>query len=209
MTEQEEIANLKLRIAERDATILAQCEIISDLSHKLQTDNMTGVFNRSGTTQRIESMVSQHRRSHSSVFVAFIDVDDFKNVNDTYGHDAGDYTLSTIADRLRASTRLHDIVGRWAGDEFVVGFSLTRSEVASNSHSLVVNRMLEAIRTPIVFEGVTILTSVSVGLIGYTGAEHVDAETLVNAADAQMYLSKDLGKNKMSLKMFNSPSEIN
>lgn len=192
------IESLKQKLRERDALIMTQCELISDLSHRLESDGLTGTFNRLGATHRLESMISQQTRLGSCVFVAFIDIDDFKTVNDTWGHAAGDYVLQTVADRLRAATRLHDIVGRWAGDEFVIAFSLTKDEVKQGFHFIVANRVMNSIRdTPISYSGENINVAVSIGLAGYCGSEHIDAAQLVKLADEKMYSAKELGKNAL------------
>jgi diguanylate cyclase (GGDEF)-like protein len=199
LTQEALIESLKQKLRERDVLIMAQCELISDLSRKLESDNLTGTFNRIGTTHRLESMISQQSRLGNCVFAAFIDIDDFKNINDTWGHAAGDLVLQTVADRLRASTRLHDVVGRWAGDEFVIAFSLTKTEVERGYHMIIANRVTNSIRdNAVTFEGQEIKIAVSIGIAGYCGTEHISAAALVALADSKMYDAKQLGKNSLT-----------
>lgn len=194
-----EILSLQDKLKDRDALILTQCELIADLSHRIQTDALTGIYNRAGISNRLDSMISQHERMGSCVFVAFIDIDDFKTVNDTWGHEAGDIVLQTVADRLRASTRMHDIVGRWSGDEFVVAFSLSKEEIERNLHMTIVNRISTAIRgTTIEYNDFQISITVSIGVFGYCGAEHVTPSQLVAMADKKMYVAKQAGKNTVT-----------
>lgn len=155
---------------------------IERLNFKACHDELTGVYNRSGYQLLLSSI------DLSSTCMLLFDVDDFKSVNDTYGHETGDKALVRLADALKASFRAEDLVCRLGGDEFVV-FMVHAADLP---HGLV-SAKIEQInaRLKMADDGVP-LFSVSVGVA--LGSEAKDAEELFDHADAAMYVSKRNGK---------------
>jgi diguanylate cyclase (GGDEF)-like protein len=109
------------------------------LSH---TDPLTLVYNRRYLDQRLEEEVRRCSRHDRSLSVAILDLDKFKSINDTFGHIAGDLVLQVVADILRANLRIHDIISRWGGDEFVI----IMPETALEDAQAVVNRLVRKVR---------------------------------------------------------------
>jgi diguanylate cyclase (GGDEF)-like protein len=122
--------------------------------------------------------------------VLFIDVDDFKVVNDSLGHAAGDSLLVQLADRLRKSTRLGDVVARLGGDEFAIAVS---DDESGETARALAERVLASINEPFVISGETITVSVSVGVASWT-PEMSSVDELLGQADFAMYTAKSSGK---------------
>ena len=194
------VQRLQEELAERDRLIAAQNQIISDLSLRLQTDPMTNLLNRAGMSERMEGLISQQCRDGGALYVAFIDVDNFKSVNESFGHDGGDYALITIATRMKTVMRSYDLVSRWAGDEFAIAFS--RPSAVNSAEDAVIGRLLDAVRQPITYMGFDMNCTISIGIICYTGQEYVSPVKLINLADEQMFNAKKSGKDMSSLANF-------
>ncbi|HTZ85526.1 MAG TPA: diguanylate cyclase, partial [Solirubrobacteraceae bacterium] len=117
------------------ARLLADRARLSALSRRMernaQTDSLTGLYNRRALTEHLTRAAARARRHEEPLSVLMIDLDRFKQTNDTYGHDAGDQVLCTVADCLREALRTEDVYGRWGGDEFLVVLPHTEAEGAS------------------------------------------------------------------------------
>jgi diguanylate cyclase (GGDEF)-like protein len=123
--------------------------------------------------------------------VLFVDVDGFKQVNDLYGHYAGDQVLQTLGGRLTASVRAEDTVGRLGGDEFVV---LAESDGDPQALRMIATRIIESLRQPIMLEDdTTVLLTASIGI---TSGRFDSAEQLLRDADAALYRAKAEGKDR-------------
>lgn len=160
------------------------------LSHAARHDPLTGLPNR----QRLFEVLDERfgRRLHSTVL--FLDLDDFKLVNDSEGHGLGDEVLRVIAARLRAAVRVGDVVGRLGGDEFlVICDELPAAEAADCAA-----RLLEVIREPIALRSRQHFVSASIGVATWTG-EDITAEELVRRADIAMYEAKNSGRRRVTL----------
>jgi len=156
----------------------------------LVTDELTGLPTRGGLQQALEQALARASRGDQAVGVMFIDLDGFKQVNDSGGHDAGDEVLRTVARRLRATVRECDFVARVGGDEFVV----VLEAVASPMRAFLVGRKLvRAISEDIPFAGQTWRVGASVG-IALSPGDGADATTLLKSADTAMYDTKRAGK---------------
>lgn len=154
-------------------------------------DALTGLSNRAQILRQLDQTIAFCRRRGEQMAVMFIDLDDFKVVNDSYGHNAGDALLREVAARLRGVVRETDIVGRLGGDEFVVILSGIDGDEAA---ARVCSKLTSAMTAPCQFEGQAIQTSCSIGVSRFP-ADAVTAERLIVAADDAMYRAKELGKN--------------
>ena len=160
--------------------------------HYLAThDSLTGLPNRAYLNDALDITIRQANRTGSTIAVLFLDIDDFKDVNDSHGHDTGDQLLKWIARRLEFQLRSEDIVIRFGGDEFVI--VLPRIEDAEYA-SVVARRLLAAVREPYVIGEQKMRPSVSIGIAIYPEAGR-DAADLLRDADAAMYTAKRGGRN--------------
>jgi diguanylate cyclase (GGDEF)-like protein len=145
-------------------------------------DPLTGLVNRVVFEERLTSTAARGREDSSSAGVVFVDVDNFKHINDTLGHDAGDDVLTEVARRLRQSVRDSDTVARLGGDEFVV---LIDGDAGRSS--AIADRIRASLAEPFTVEGRTLRVTASVGMA--TGAS-ADVEELLRRSDEAMYAAK-------------------
>ncbi len=156
-----------------------------------QHDELTGLANRATLQTSLARVIEQARRRDRRVAVLFIDLDRFKIINDTLGHDAGDAVLKTVALRLRSSLRGSDTVARQGGDEFVV---LVEEFDTETDLAGVARKILESFSEPLALKGHEFTLSASIG-IGTYPDDGRDAQALLKAADIAMYRAKESGKN--------------
>ncbi len=156
-----------------------------DISHMADHDDLTGLPVYRIFVRAVEHSLEQARRENRHIAVCFIDLDNFKQVNDTFGHDAGDYILKIVADEIKNAVRASDVVSRMGGDEFVL---LINSAEIANLEELC-GRLLESIAEPKVFKGQTMTISASIGVSQLTD-EMETAEQLIKRADESMYSVK-------------------
>ena len=154
-------------------------------------DSLTGLANRSTFIDQLELVLAKARAAKSGFAVLFIDLDRFKFVNDTLGHDAGDVLLQVMSSRLAALLRDADMVARLGGDEFVV---LIDGVVEPAVLSRMACRLLTELSEPLELRGRTVQVSASAGISLYP-TDGQDPATLLKSADAAMYLAKARGKN--------------
>jgi two-component system, cell cycle response regulator len=156
---------------------------------KTLLDSITGLGNRTGFMQQLQSAIARAERHGESFALAFIDLDGFKAINDTYGHAAGDEVLSTIGNRCREFSRANDYLCRLGGDEFVV---LLDGIADFDQASSAAQRYASAIEAPISLLKVStapVFVGASVGLAVWP-ADGTNAAALLSASDARMYASK-------------------
>jgi diguanylate cyclase (GGDEF)-like protein len=176
-------AELLRSVATIGSISLARAHRLADTERRAERCELTGLANRSGIRTRFAE--ASQRRPGQPVALLFLDLDGFKRVNDTHGHDAGDRLLVEVARRLERCVRDRDAVGRWAGDEFVV--LLTDEQAARRADSLA-SRIDVALREPFAAAG-GLPVSVSIGAsTTVAGAEELS--TLVARADQRMYAAK-------------------
>ena len=156
-------------------------------------DPLTDLANRTLFSQRLEKSLG-NRHDRDTVAVLFVDLDDFKHVNDSLGHAAGDELLSRIAERLAASVRPGDTVARLGGDEFAVLLPATDRAAAI----AVAQRLLTVLDPPFVVGGVEVYQHATIG-IALTADGRADAETLIRNADMAMYDAKAQGKGRATV----------
>ena len=171
----------------------ALAETLSEKHSAATTDRLTGVANRSALLPALFNEVERVNRYDRPLSVAFIDIDHFKEVNDTYGHEAGDAVLRRVAQILRDNIRRSDIVARYGGEEFMLLLTETPVEEASRlAEKLRMLVMREQIEIP---GGEKISVTISIGIAGGRG-EAVRFDTIMRDADAAMYSAKSLGRNQ-------------
>ncbi len=154
-------------------------------------DSLTGLLNRTLFDDRLLNTIDHARRHDQRLAVLFIDLDDFKVVNDTLGHQAGDGLLKVTADRIRSAVRSDDSVCRVGGDEFMV--LLTALETPEQA-ARTATRILESMAPPVEVEGHQIVLSGSIGIALYPD-DGADGATLVRKADTAMFKAKEQGRN--------------
>lgn len=154
-------------------------------------DVLTNLPNRALLHDRLNQAIAQAARDKRHVGLLFLDLDNFKNINDTMGHSIGDRLLCTIARRLEESIRTTDTLARLGGDEFVV--ALTAINHAEDI-SIVANNILTALSAPLNIEGSELYTSASIGIAIFP-EDGNDVDTLLKHADLAMYKAKDHGRN--------------
>jgi diguanylate cyclase (GGDEF)-like protein len=170
---------------------LKRIESEARLAFLAQFDPLTGLPNRALLFDRFGQMIVQARRHGSPLGVLFVDLDEFKLVNDSLGHAAGDELLREIARRLQASIRGGDTVARIAGDEFALVLGdLARAEDAA----LVAQKILDRLSAPVTIAGHELFVTASIGAAVFP-ADGDNAEALLGAADAAMYRAKQSGRN--------------
>ena len=162
------------------------------LSYQAFHDPLTGLANRQLLRNRLEHALAHRTVAEGQLAVVFLDLDNFKLVNDSLGHEMGDLLLQTVAERLRRIVRAGDTAARQGGDEFVV----LLDSLHSPHHSLeITERIMEAVSEPIDIEGHTIVTPPSLGIAFYE--EGAGADELLRRADAAMYEAKRRGKGRI------------
>ena len=163
------------------------------LVHVAYHDRLTGLSNRTGFVQRLEQAVERARRHDLTTGLLFLDLDRFKVVNDTFGHNMGDRVLVQVADRLRQCVRDGDAIGRFGGDEFTILIEDVRD---GNAESLA-ERVTARLRQPLIVNGKELMVSASVGLVMDDAA--APADDLLRCADLAMYFAKENGRARWEL----------
>ncbi|MFP2768568.1 putative bifunctional diguanylate cyclase/phosphodiesterase [Oceanisphaera sp. KMM 10153] len=169
--------------------ISARKEAERALEYRALHDALTGLPNRALVLDRVQWCLSQRKEANTSVAVLFIDLDHFKRINDSFGHDAGDQVLISVAQRLQRAMRPSDTVARLAGDEFVI----VCPDVASHRDATVIaQRLLAELAPPIAVEEDKVFVSASIGIA--IAEPDWDAEKLIGSADIAMYEAKSAGR---------------
>jgi diguanylate cyclase (GGDEF)-like protein/PAS domain S-box-containing protein len=192
-----------------DGTLRNNVRVFTDISllketqHKLEQlasfDSLTGVPNRRLLHDRLEQATYRAKRNKKEMAVMFIDLDEFKKVNDTLGHDIGDLLLQQVALRLQKCIRLSDSIGRLGGDEFAIILEDTQQPADA---TIVGERILAAFASPFVLDGHSVTATASIGIAIYPEDGMEPAELLKNA-DVAMYRAKQAGCKQF--KFFSEP----
>jgi diguanylate cyclase (GGDEF)-like protein/PAS domain S-box-containing protein len=198
----EEFPALLTSISVRDTEacylgIITTCEDISErkvAEEKIRQlayyDVLTGLPNRGMFLERLHQTLSQAQRDREKVNLIFLDLDNFKDVNDTQGHDVGDQLLKSVAERLSVCMRDSDVLARLGGDEFVV---VCPSLATQDSIAAIVQRIQAVFTDPFELDGRQVYTSASIGIAVYPD-DSLDATTLFRCADTAMYQAKNEGR---------------
>ena len=156
-------------------------------------DDLTGLPNRSMFSDRLQCAQAASRRRSTSLAVVFIDLDGFKRINDTYGHEAGDFLLVSLSRRLKELFRETDTIARFGGDEFC---GLLTDLQKDTIPGYFLQRLLKEIAEPILYRNALLKVSGSIGLTFYPQLEDLAPDQLIRQADQAMYKAKQSGKNK-------------
>ncbi|MFH7245359.1 MAG: diguanylate cyclase domain-containing protein [Spirulina sp.] len=167
-----------------------------ELEHIAHYDALTNLPNRLLLADRLHHAMVQAVRHHRQLAVAYIDLDAFKAVNDTYGHEAGDHLLITVAHRMAQVLREADTLARLGGDEFVAVLAEVDTPAASQT---IFQRLLMAAAQPVPWGTATLQVSASLGAAFYPQGEILEADQLLRQADQAMYQAKLSGKNRYAL----------
>lgn len=181
-------------VVSHDVTERKQLETY--LQHRAMHDPLTGLPNRTALMERMEQAIARAQRNDKPLAVMFLDLCRFKQINDSYGHDAGDQLLREFAARLSVCIRKTDTAARLAGDEFVVLLEGV-AQGAADAPALA-RKILAAMEEPFVLAGQPVKAATSIGIATYAGGE-VSAEALLRRADAAMYRAKRRGANRYAV----------
>ena len=176
-----------------DITERKQVEAIRE--HEATHDPLTGLLNRRGMFDLLSQAIARVKRTRASLALLFIDLDGFKQINDTHGHEAGDAVLREVAARLQASIRQTDTAARLGGDEFTVILENIKHDIPGAN--MLAQKILETLQHPIQLDSVTATISASIGISMHHPDDERSADQLVNAADSAMYTAKHAGKNQV------------
>ncbi len=166
----------------------AQRERFNHLAHH---DQLSGLPNRLLFIDRLEHAIESAKRHDTTLVLFFLDLDNFKQINDSLGHSAGDFLLQKIAKRLLNTMRSADTVARLGGDEFTI---LVEGDVNTHAIGEILDKLIRAVSEPVEFYEHTLYTSTSIGVSSYP-EDGSSAEELLKNADAAMYKAKELGRN--------------
>ena len=175
---------------------------LADATNAATYDKLTGVSNRQTLLANLFAEVERANRYERALSVAFVDIDHFKNVNDTYGHAAGDIVLRAVAQNLKANLRASDQVGRYGGEEFML--LLTETDVEEGANLTEKLRTLVSRQRVPIADGHELSVTISIGIAGGKGGM-LRTDALVRDADAAMYSAKSLGRNQTYI--FAEPDE--
>jgi diguanylate cyclase len=163
-----------------------------DLRYQATHDVLTGLANRARLVARVEAFIRRSERSDDRVDLLFLDLDKFKLINDTWGHQTGDQVLRTAANRLRGLVDSSDVVARIGGDEFVIARYVTPGQ--SRSGEMLAADIIDSFREPLSETDAALVATVSIGLVCST--RPATAEGLLRDADTAMYRAKGGGRNR-------------
>jgi diguanylate cyclase (GGDEF)-like protein/PAS domain S-box-containing protein len=189
-----------LAIAVHDVTVRRKVETQllekhQQLDHLAHHDHLTGLPNRLYLAAHLPEAIENAKQNGSMLAVLFLDLDRFKHINDSRGHETGDKLLKTVAQRIRTTMRSDDLVVRMGGDEFIVVMKGIRSTEQVNDAAARINHALSA---PMVVDGRTLVTTVSIGVALYPH-DGADMGELLRHSDTAMYQAKDRGRNNFQL----------
>lgn len=186
----EEELKYRLKIGER--IIKLEQRILS----LARTDYLTGLLNRRAFIERLEAEINKGKRMRGSFGLVIIDIDHFKQINDTYGHQAGDIVLQSFARTIKNSCRGYDFIGRYGGEEFIIGLP----DADMNQAALTAERIrLRVAEEDIWLPGKDVLIKItaSFGITAMENGVPSSVDLLISAADDALYLAKSLGRNQV------------
>jgi diguanylate cyclase (GGDEF)-like protein len=171
--------------------VIALKESEEQIRYRANYDSLTQLPNRANFAEHLTEAITRDRRNNGLTAVLFIDLDRFKTINDTLGHDYGDELIKQVAARIKQATRETDVVSRLGGDEFTVMLTNVTDEIHA---SIIAKDILSRVAQPFMLEGHEIYSSASIG-ITLSPIDGADVNTLLKNADMAMYEAKDQGRN--------------
>ena len=168
---------------------------VEDLEHQAFHDSLTGLANRALFHDRVEHALQRTLRTGTDIAVVYLDIDGFKSVNDSLGHEAGDHVLREVASRLVAAVRTGDTVARLGGDEFAI--LVEQSTHPLDEASTIADRVLQSLSAPVALESQRIVLSASIGIV--IGDAASTSSSMLRDADIAMYQGKAAGKARWTL----------
>lgn len=167
-----------------------------ELQHQAMHDALTGIYNRGAIIGHLEAQLARAKRHNQSLAIAVLDVDYFKQLNDTHGHLAGDAVLKTVAARMRECLREYDYIGRYGGEEFLVVFDGADCETSVK----VAERLIRAVGgSGVAFGGRLLAVTISAGVAVAENCTELDHDKLIAAADKELYRAKSNGRNRVEV----------
>ena len=157
------------------------------------TDGLTGIPNYRFFIEKLEEEVRRSQRYKTPFTLLLLDLDNFKDVNDTYGHRHGDYVLKMVAERLQDGLRETDLLARYGGDEFVLLVMQTDVEGGRK----VANQILERLRKPITTDSIEHIIKASIGMVSFDSEQLRSTDDLIVGADNALYRAKESGGNRI------------
>jgi diguanylate cyclase (GGDEF)-like protein len=189
----EEQVRLLETIATQAAVAVENARIFDQMKEMAITDAVTQLYSRRHFTTQVQAEVERSNRHGSALSILMVDIDKFKRVNDTWGHNAGDVVLRSVAHVCKDSLRLNDLVGRWGGEEFAVALpetGLREAEVVAER----LRRAVDEMTVPVGSDMARVTVSVGVACLN---AETSTLEALVDSADRALYNAKQAGRNRV------------
>jgi diguanylate cyclase (GGDEF)-like protein len=189
VAEAEQSGAMRLKI---EAQLLDKQQRLDRLAHH---DQLTGLPNRLYLAAHLPEALAAAKRTGTPLAVLFLDLDRFKHINDTRGHETGDKLLQAVAERIREAVRTDDVVVRMGGDEFIVVLGTVKNSEQVNETAARIN---SALATPVVIDGRPLVTTASIGVSLYP-RDGQDADALLRHSDTAMYQAKDRGRNNFQV----------
>jgi diguanylate cyclase (GGDEF)-like protein len=186
---------LRLRIGQRIVQLQEQLIAARDaFEYQAAHDSLTGLWNRRAVLDLLAKELSRARREHGPLSVVIVDIDKFKNINDTHGHLAGDSVLCEVAETIQASVRAYDSVGRYGGEEFIIVIPGSDLDHAAQQ----AERLRAGIESKTFnVDGKGIGVTISLGVAQVDPSRDPDLDSIVRRADEALYEAKRLGRNRV------------
>jgi len=197
--------NLEIKIEERTAELVdLNSKLLQEISERKNaeamleraatSDPLTGILNRRAMLEQLKHQEARYHRNKDPFVILLIDLDHFKNVNDTYGHDAGDKALIEVAEHLLKNTRNQDVVSRWGGEEFLI----LLPDTGLQGGSVLAEKVRQDIQAHDFTAGEkSVRLTLSMGIAAYR--EGMTLTGCIKAADAALYRAKRRGRNRVEL----------
>jgi diguanylate cyclase (GGDEF)-like protein len=188
--------SLEKLIDERTRELQTAKDMLEELNRQLdftaRVDALTGLYNRRHMEERLKEECEVFKRTGQDFSVMLVDIDDFKQINDVYGHDAGDSVLKTVSNMLRELVRDYDVVSRWGGEEFLLLFpNLAKSDATGRAETI--KAAVQAYQYT--YNENLLHITVTVGVASF--GQYDTTDSVIKRADNAMYQGKNMGKNKV------------
>ena len=178
-----------------NSTVINTRRRLNEMHQLARTDSLTRIGNRQHIEGRVRAAIAEFENGQSMAGLLFMDIDHFKQINDTYGHDVGDLALCMVANTFRLALRVTDTIGRWGGEEFVAILYDVSSETTLHTIAEKVRTLIESSRLDINEHSLTVTASIGATLL----YSNDTPESLVRRADGLMYRSKRTGGNGVTV----------